>query len=614
MPGMPSPSRPGSGKTIPVRAEIDDKYKWRLTDIYATDEEWEADLARFAELIPSLAPFSGSLSSGASLLAGLQQKDRVDELQGKLFVYASMRHDEDTRNDRYTAMRDRIRNLGVRWSEAGAFFEPELLAVPREVLQREVDATPGLKAYRHYLDNLHRQQEHTLSADKEELLAAASDVTGTFANVFGAFNNADLTYGTMTDEHGEEVELTKGRYRRFQESSDRRVRRESWNLFYRAYETFGNTLAGNLAGNIKSHIFNAKARNYPSALHAALDQNAIPVEVYHNLIETVGANLEPLHRYVRLRKRLLAVDTLHVWDMAAPLVDTPPQDIPFEEAVRIVTDGVQPLGPQYAEPFAAAFDDGWIDVFETQGKRGGAYSWGSYATKPYLLLNYNGTLDSVFTLTHEMGHSMHSYLTRKHQPYHYGNYSIFVAEVASTTNEALLIEKLLRETGDPVKRLSLLNHYLEQIRGTFFTQALFAEVELSMHRMAEEGTPLTKASLDELYNETYRRFFGPEVETPPLNGSTWSRIPHFYYNFYVYQYATSYIAATALAEAILENRPGARDRFLAFLRSGSTKPPVELLADAGVDMTSPEPIRAAMRLMNEVIDRIEALLDERARG
>jgi len=593
--------------TFQDRSEIDARYKWTLEDIYVDDAAWEADLVRLREMLPEVEAYRGRLGeSGAVLLGALETADAVRSLFEQLQVYASMRYDQDTRSDTYAGMRDRIESVGTQVSERLSFIPPEIMAVPEADLWAMVDATPGLPIYRHFLEAMLRDRDHVLDAEGETIMALAGDVTGSFLNVFGSFHNADVTYGTLLDEDGKEVKLTKGLYRVFQESPDRRVRRESWHLFYRAYDAFGRTLASNMSGNVKSHVFNARARHYDSALEAATEPNAIPPEVYRNLIRTVRENLGPLHRYVALRKELLGVDTLQVWDMAAPLVEPTRTDIPWDEAVQLVEDGLSVLGPEYMEPFKKGLASGWVDVYETPGKRSGAYSWGSYTTKPYLLLNYRGTLDNAFTLAHEMGHSMHSYFTRANQPHVYGDYSTFVAEVASTTNEALLIEKMLERSTDPKERLFLLNHYLEQIRGTFFTQVLFADIELQMHEAVERGEPLTKESLDAIYNDTYAVYFGPALHIDPLNGAAWSRIPHFYYNFYMYQYATSYAAATALAHSILEEGDPAVGRLLTFLKSGSSDYPIEVLKRAGVDMTTPQPILDTIAVFDRLLDRTEA--------
>jgi oligoendopeptidase F len=455
-----------------------------------------------------------------------------------------------------------------------------------------------------------RGARHTLTASEERLMALSGEVRDGYGGVFGAFHNADVSYGTMKDETGREVELTKGLYGVFQESTDRRVREESWKLYYQAYKEYGNTLAANMSGNVKGHVFNARARGYDSALEASLDPNAIPVEVYRNLISTVRENIAPLHRYVEMRRKLLSVDTLQVWDMAAPLVEQTRTDISWDAATDLVTRGLDVLGPEYLVPLREGLTSGWADVYETPGKRAGAYSWGGYATKPYLLMNYRGTLDNVFTLAHEMGHSMHSHFTRASQPFVYGDYATFVAEVASTVNEAIMIEKMLAETTDSRERLFLLNHYLEQIRGTFFTQVLFADVELQMHEMMERGEPLTRASLDRMYNETYGAYFGPTLQLSELNGAAWSRIPHFYYNFYMYQYATSYAAATALARSIMTEGDPAVQRLLAFLKSGSSDYPIEVLKRAGVDLTRPQPILDTIAVFDRLLDEMEELLAE----
>jgi len=596
---------------IPERGDIEAKYKWRLDLVFPTDDAWEAAFTEVQGMIAGFAAYQGRLSeSGGILLEVFRHEDMTGEAYGKVLIYAAQNYDTNTRNQDYGALRDRAESLGTSLREATSWIAPELQAIPPDQLEQMVADTEGLAMYEHAIENVFRLRDHTLNASEEELLAMAGDVTGTFGSTFGAFANADVSYGMVTDPDGNEVELTRGRYRAFQESPNRAVREQSWKVFYQAYVDVGNTMASNMSGNVKSHIFNAKARNYPSALAASLDQNAIPTEVYTNLVGTVSDNLEPLHRYMALRKRVLGVDQLQPWDMSAPLTPGLSKEVPFEEAWAIVEAGLVPLGEEYLTPYQLAFDGGWIDVYETAGKRGGAYSWGSYGTPPYLLLNHNNTMDAMFTLAHEMGHSLHSWFTWENQPFVYGDYSTFVAEVASTTNEAILIEKLLAETVDPAERLALLNHYLEQIRGTFFTQVLFAEFELRMHEMAEAGEPLTKEALDNLYSGIYTKYHGPLVQEQPLTGATWSRIPHFYYNFYVYQYATSYAAATALSRKILNEGDPAVEAYMNFLKAGSSDYPIEVLQEAGVDMTSPEPILATIATFSSLLDQMEALLKE----
>jgi oligoendopeptidase F len=593
------------------RSQIDEAYRWNLDAIYPEDALWEADFEKLEALIPSMGAYRGRLADGKVLLEALEQRDRIGELYERLLVYASMRHDQDTRVEKYGAIRDRIESVGPRIGELTAYFEPEILALERDALWAMVESTQGLDLYRHHLDEMVRGAEHTLDEEGERLLALASDVTGSFENVFASFHNADIGYGTIKNEKGETVELTKALYSLFQESPDRRVREESWRRFYAAYDEFGRTLASNMSGNVKSHVFGARARGYDSALEASVDPNGIPVDVYRNLIKTVRENIEPLHRYVALRKRILGVDELQVWDMSAPLVEPTATDIPWEAAVTMVTEGLSILGDEYMTPFEKGLASRWADVYETPGKRSGAYSWGGYSTMPYLLLNYNGTLESVFTLAHEMGHSMHSYFSWANQPFVYGDYSIFVAEVASTANEAILIEKMLAETREKAERAFLINHYLEQIRGTFFTQVMFADVELQMHEMVERGEPLTKDALDRVYNDTYAFYFGPALTVEPINGAAWSRIPHFYYNFYMYQYATSYAAATALAKSIMAEGAPAVTRLLDFLKAGSSDYPIEVLRRAGVDMTRPEPVLDTIAVFEGLLDRMESELAQR---
>ena len=591
------------------RSEIDAAYKWDLEDIYADNDLWEKDFGRLERMIPGLEDFRGRLgNSGTMLLGALEIRDRVQQLHDRLYVYASMRFDEDTRKEAYAAMRDRISALGVKLEEATAYLSPEILAIPEADLWSLVESTEGLELYRHYLEDLLRGRAHVLDESGEGIMALSGDVTSQFERTFGSFHNADVSYGSILDESGQPVELTKGLYRVFQESPNRRVREDSWKAFYRAYSEFGRTLASNMSGNVKSRVFNAKARGYASSLEASLHPNAIPTQVYRNLITTVRENIAPLHRYADLRKRVLGVDTLRVWDMSAPLVDRVEKEYSWEEGVSIISEGLSVLGEEYMAPFREGLSSGWADVYETPGKRSGAYSWGSYDTKPYLLMNYRGTLDNVFTLAHEMGHSMQTWFSNREQPYVYSDYSTFVAEVASTANEAILIEKMLSETSDSKERLMLLNHYLEQIRGTFFTQVMFADIELQMHERVEAGLPLTKSALDKIYNDTYQVYFGSVLNIDPLNGAAWSRIPHFYYNFYMYQYATSYAAATALAKSIMTQGDPAVARLMDFLKAGNSDYPIEVLKKAGVDMTSQQPILDTIAVFEDLIERFEAEL------
>jgi oligoendopeptidase F len=555
--------------------------------------------------------------SGETLLEAFRFGEEFGLLVSDLFVYAGMRMHEDQRVDKYSGMFARALNVANRSSEANAFFEPELLAIDEGRLWAMVDETEGLEVYRFYLEQQLRGKPYTLDEAGERLMALAWDAIGSpggggggFTDVFEALTNADMDQGSFVDKDGNEVEMSYGRYTRFLESEDREIRERAWKAYYEAFDMYGNTLAANLKGHIKGHIFNAKARGFDSALEAALFGSAIPTDVYRNLVKTVRENVGALHRYVALRKTLLGVDTLRVWDMSAPLVTPAWQDVPYAEAKEIVTDGLSVLGSEYMVPFRKGLEDRWVDVYETQGKRSGAYSWGTYRSKPYMLMNYNGTLDNVFTLAHEYGHSVHSWFANSTQPPAYADYATFVAEVASVTNEALLLGKMLGEAQTQDEKLALLNHSLSQFNNTFFVQVMFADVELQMHEAAERGEALTSESLDKIYYDTYTHYFGPDVVADPLIGLTWSRIPHFYRNFYVFQYATSFAAAQALAETILEGGQPAADQYVALLKAGGSNYPIELLKEAGVDMTSPEPIVATIRAFEGVVSQMEEALRE----
>jgi oligoendopeptidase F len=474
-----------------------------------------------------------------------------------------------------------------------------------------IDSTSGLDMHRHSIDETLRLRKYTLSEPEEKILAAASDPLGKYGSTFTALNNADMKFGEMTDEEGNTVELTKARYGSFVYSTNRQVREDAWKGLHKEYEKVGNTLAANYEGHVKARAFLAKTRGYDSRLHAATYGSAIPEEVYTNLIRVSQEGAKHLQRYLELRRKALGVETLEVWDLYAPLVEPTMKDISWDEAKKIVADALQPLGEEYVSLYWQGFDEGWVDVYETVGKRGGAYSWGTYSSKPYLSLNYDGTLSDVSTLAHEYGHSVHSYLTRHTQPYVYGNYRTFIAEVASMTNEAILYQKMLKETKSKQEKIFLLQTYLDQFRGSFFRQASFADFEMQAHALVESGTGLTKDSLNKLYADVFETYYGDAVNVGPLNASEWSRIPHFLRNdnFYVYQYATSFAAATALAKMILEEGEPARQRFLTMLKSGSNDYPIELLKKAGVDMTTPQPIYDTLTVFEELVSELEQNLE-----
>ena len=592
-----------------TRDQIEERHKWRLEPVYASDSEWEKDFERVSGWLPELDSFRGRLSESASaLLECLQTRDRIYEILSRLSVYASLKRDEDTRESKYQGMADRIRKVSTTAGEKMSYFAPELIATDESTLEGYLKADANLALYRHHIDDIVRAREHTLSPREEEIIAMTADMSRAPYDAFSMLNNADLKFPTIKDEQGNEVELTHGRYYLFIESADRRVRKDTFENFFGTFEKYKNTLASTLSSQVKRTIFYARIRTYPSALHAALDGYNIPVSVFENLIETTNRNLAPLHRYMALRKRAMKLDELHVYDTNPPLVPSMEMKFEYDEAIELIKTGVQPMGSDYGDSVRRAFTDGWIDVHETEGKRSGAYSSGTYGTPPYILLNYNGTLDDVFTVAHELGHSMHSYLSVKTQPFVYSDYSIFVAEVASTASESLLMAHLLSQATDPKQRLYLINHWVDQIRGTFFTQVFFAEFEWMIHKAAEAGTPLTHESLSQMYGDLFTRHLGPDLISDDLNRYGWSRIPHFYYNFYVYQYATGYAAAAALSQKILDGEKGALAAYKGFLSSGSSAYPIDLLKRAGVDMTTSGPVEDTIRLFDRLVGEMEDLL------
>ncbi|WP_035019694.1 oligoendopeptidase F [Anoxybacillus flavithermus] len=596
-------------KTLPTRKDVPVEYTWRLEDIFATDEQWEKEFEEIMSLLPKFSEYKGRLGESAqTLYEALQYRDHVFMRLGKLYAYAHMRHDEDTANSLYQGLETRAEGLYAEAGQATAFIVPEILAMDEDVLRTFLQQYEPLRLYAHELDEMNRQRPHVLSEKEEALLAQAAEVMNASSNTFGALNNADLRFPTITDENGEEVEVTHGRYIRFLESEDRRVRHDAFKAVYDTYRKYENTFASTLSGAVKRNNFFARVRNYRSAREAALSKNQIPETVYDNLIETIHRYLPLLHRYVQLRKRVLGLDELHMYDLYTPLVKQVDMKVTYEEAKDILLKGLTPLGDEYISIVKEGFDNRWVDVQETRGKRSGAYSSGSYGTNPYILMNWQDNVNNLFTLAHEFGHSVHSYYTRKYQPYPYGNYSIFVAEVASTCNEALLNDYLLKTIDDEKKKLYLLNHYLETFRGTVFRQTMFAEFEHMIHQMAQNGEALTAKVLTEKYYELNKTYFGDGVVIDEEIGLEWARIPHFYYNYYVYQYATGFSAATALSKQILEEGAPAVERYIEFLKAGSSDYPIEVLKKAGVDMTSPEPVEQACQVFEQKLQQLEQLL------
>lgn len=597
-----------NGGQLRERSDIPPADRWQLNSIFQTDQDWEAAVRRLEEMIPRLSAFQGRLGNSATdLLGGLQLRDQIEELLGRVYLYAGLISDQDTRISQYQAYREKSTWLTVKVGQATAFIHPEILSIPEVRLQQFLEEEPGLASYRHHLDDLLRSRPHVLPPEQEHLLAMAGEIAQVPQTVFSMFNNADIKFPSIRDENDREIEVTKGRYSRLMESHDRRVRRDAFFAMYSTYALWKNTLAATLSGSLKRDLFYAQARRYQSSLHAALDADNIPVAVYENVLSSINHNLEPLHRYMGLRKKLLGLEELHPWDLSVPLSSDLKLEVPYSEARGTIEEALHPLGESYLKVLRRSFREGWIDVYENKGKRSGAYSWSSYGAHPYILLNYDDTLNDMFTVAHELGHALHSYFTCAAQPFHYSRYTIFVAEVASTLNEALLIHHLLNTTTDRAKKRHLLNEYIDQIRGTVYIQALFAEFEKLIHERLEAGEALTAEVLNRMCREIYQRYFGAAFSMDPEYDLNWCRIPHFYYNYYVYQYVTGFSAATALSQRILAGDTKARDAYLEFLSRGCSRYSIDLLKDAGVDMTSPQPIEATTRLMASLLDQLQSL-------
>ena len=597
-------------KKIPTREEIALEDKWATEDMYASDEVWQQELSTVAQDQQELVSYAGKLGeSGETLCAYLTKMEQVDAKVSLLANYCMRKADEDTRNATYQAMKGGFMSAVVALSAACSFETPEIMAIDDETLAGFYAACPGLERFRRYLTNLRRMKAHTLSAAEEKLLAAAGEMSEAPSDIFGAFGNADLKYPDAADAQGNTHAVTNGSFVSLEESSDRILRKNAYESLYHTLGSFRNTAAGLLNAQNKQLKFFAEARKYDSAFEAALNRTQVPTSVYLNLIEAVHQNVDKMHRYVRLRKKLLGVEELHFYDIYTPLLSDVDKKIPFAQAKQTVYDALEPMGEMYRSILKEGFENRWIDVYENQGKRSGAYSAGA-AVHPYVLLNYTGTLDSQFTLAHEMGHALHSYLSNKHQNPIDAGYVIFVAEVASTCNEALLMEYLLGKTTDKKERAYLINHFLDQFKGTIYRQTMFAEFELNIGKMVAEGKTLTADVLCAEYKRLNEFYYGPDMVVDDEIAMEWARIPHFYYNYYVFQYATGYSAAIALSRKILNEGETAVKDYIGFLSGGCSKTPIDLLKGAGVDMTSPEPVNAALELFGQLLDEMEALTAE----
>lgn len=594
---------------LPERAEIDAKYKWKLEDIYANDSEWEEDFKKIRQMSGAIAVYKGTFAKDMNkFVECLKYSDDMLSLNDKLYAYARMRRDENNAVSKYQALTDRAMALSTEVYASVSFIIPEIISIDETLLKKSIDEIEGLSLYRQYINELLREKPHILSDREEQLLALSSEIAHAPSDIFTMFNNADIRFDYIKDENGEEVEVTKGRYVTFLESRDRRVREDAFHTLYRSYSSMKNTLASSLNNNIKKNRFYSMVRKYASSLDAALDSDNVQASVYNNLITTVDKNLPLLHRYLRLRKKALKLDELHMYDLYVPIVQEPPKKTSYEKSLDIVSKALAPMGCSYLEDLNKAFKSGWIDVYENSGKTSGAYSWGTHLTHPYVLLNYQGTINDTFTLAHEMGHAMHSYYTNRTQPYIYSEYKIFVAEVASTVNESLLIHYLLHNTSDKKERAYLLNHYLEEFRGTLFRQTMFAEFEKITHSVIEGGGALNSEEFCRIYRELNQKYFEPEVVVDHEIDMEWSRIPHFYNSFYVYKYATGISAAASLSQQILREGNPAVERYTDFLKSGGSDYPLELLKKAGVDLSEPKPVEDAMKVFESILEELEKLL------
>ena len=597
-------------KKIPTRDEVPVEKTWRLEDIFATDAAWDAEYENVEALSEKASNYQGTLQDGAeAMLAALKYRDELYSRLSRLYAYSHMRYDQDTTNSFYQAMDSRAKTLLAKASTSISFLTPEILALDEATVDGYLNENEALRLYKIELDELKVQRPHVLPAEQEALLAQMGEVTNASSNTFGMLNNADLQFPTVKDENGEDVQLTHGNYTHFLESADRATRERAFRAMYETYGQFLNTFATTLTGNVKKHNVSARIRQYDSARHAALSNNQIPEKVYDQLLDTVHHNLPLMHKYISLRKKVLGVDELHMWDIYTPLVKEAKFELEYDEAAKMMVDALSTMGEEYTSILNEALENRWVDVVENKGKRSGAYSSGTYGTNPYILMNWQKNLDNLFTLVHEFGHSVHSYFTRKNQPFAYGDYSIFVAEVASTCNEELLTEYLLKTVKDEKLRIYVLNHWLEGVRSTIVRQTMFAEFEYLIHEMDNRGEALTAEAMTTAYHELNKRYFGEDMVVDEEIGREWARIPHFYYNYYVYQYATGKSAAIALSKQILQEGDVAVERYINnFLKAGSSDTPINILRAAGVDMESAQPIQEAFDLFEERLAELETLL------
>lgn len=595
-------------QTYQTRAEVPIKYTWDLESIFAQAADWEDEFQTIQASLPGLEDLKGTLAeSGQALLTVLRKKDEIAQRLERLYIYASLRKDEDTTNGTYQSMADRATRLYVQASTITSYIEPEILALSQEVLDQFFNETPDLLPYKHLFNDLRRNRSHVRSAEAENILAASGEMSNAPNTIYSMLSNADLRFPSIQDENGASVVLTQSNYLAYIRSSNRRVRQEAFESFHSTFLAHRHTLAALLSAQVKAHLFYAQQRNYATCRESALARYNIPLSVYDALIAAVSECIPLFNRYLRLRKHMLEIDELHMYDFQVPVVKEITDVVSYPQACEMIVQALTPLGESYRDVVLKAFSQRWIDVYETPGKRGGAYSSGAYDTYPFLLINWQDNYKSMYTLAHELGHCVHSYFTRANQPYHYGNYSVFIAEVASTLNEGLLTEYLLKHVADRATRLAILNQSLENLRSKLFRQSLSSEFEQQIHRRVEAGGGLTADVLEALYGDLNKKYYGTEACIDELIRIEWASIPHFYYDFYVYQYATGISAASALVQQILQEGQPAVKRYLSFLSAGSSDYSIELLKQAGVDMTTPLPVHQTLQMFESHLSQMEEL-------
>jgi oligoendopeptidase F len=602
---MKEQRRPSMSKVV-KREEVAPENSWKLEDLFPNQQAWDKEYEEIKQLTKKVSSFQGKLDHTESVRDCFKLEDELSLKTERVYVYAHLHHDEDTAEPTYQALSQKAKKLSVEVSEALSFITPEILSLPEGKLD-EFIAAPELAPYKFTLQEMKREKAHILSKPEEALLAQVGNLSQAPQTIFGMLNNADLKFPRIKDENGNEVELTHGSYIQFLESPNREVRQRAFKAVYDTYSANKNTIAAALSANVTKNIFYSRVRKYPSVMEMSLYGDNIPKEVYTNLVDTIHESLPLLHRYMKLRKKLLGVDELHMYDLFAPLVDEYKMEITYDEAKDTTLEGLKPLGEDYLAALKKGYTERWIDVYENENKRTGAYSWGAYGTHPYVLLNHKDNLNSMFTLAHEMGHALHSYYSDNALPYRDAQYTIFLAEVASTTNEALLMDYLLKKSQDPKEKMYLLTYYADQFRTTVFRQTMFAEFEKIIHERAEQGESLTPQVLSDIYYDLNVKYHGPDMHVDKDIAMEWARIPHFYNSFYVYKYATGFSAATSFSKQILEEGQPAVDRYLGFLQSGGSDYSINILKKAGVDMSSPQPIREAMSVFKELIEEMEKL-------